>query len=237
MRKLLIAGLMASAAFPAFAADIVETSPIAEAPLAAPAGFSWTGAYIGVQLGYAWGSADHSFADGVTGTPAPVPYGDSSPDGFLGGVHVGYNHQINQLVLGVEADIEYSDIDGAYEDWTDGTSSGATEINWQGSVRARLGYAMDRTLLYATGGVAFADVDYWGGPAGDQGNGYSDTRTGWTIGAGVEHAFTSNLTARLEYRYSDFGSVTGGLNPDYSDVDMTTDLDTHAVRVGISYKF
>lgn len=227
-RKLLIAGLMVSAsAFAATAADAII--PTEEAPLVSS--FSWTGFYVGVQGGYGFGSADHTFDNGA-------PSDDSDPDGFLGGVHVGYNYQMDQFVFGAEADVEYSDIEGSFENLTGITSQGATEINWQGSIRARLGVAMDRTLIYATGGVAFADVDYSGGPAGGPVCcGYSETRTGWTIGGGAEHAFTDKLTARIEYRFTDFGEADDALNPAFPDVDMATDLDIHAVRVGLSYKF
>ncbi len=118
----------------------------------------------------------------------------------------------------------------------------ASDLEFIGSLRARLGWAWDRALIYATGGLAYASFD-----TGDNNflgvginpffaNGDDDTVWGWTIGAGVEWAFTNNLTARLEYRYTSFDRdnntffVTPGFNTDDS-------ADFHAVRLGVSYKF
>ncbi|MGH8498727.1 MAG: outer membrane protein [Methylococcales bacterium] len=191
-------------------------------------GYDWSGLYIGGQVGYAWGNADHDFSNGA-------PSDDSSPDGFLGGAHIGYLHQMDLLVLGLEVDVEGTDINGSFNNTTGGTSSGSTDINVQGSARARLGLAMDRWLPYITGGVAIADVDYGGGPAGGPCCGYSKTSVGYTIGGGLEYAFTDSFSARVEYRFTDFGKESGGLSPTFPTVNMPVDLETHAVRFGISF--
>jgi outer membrane immunogenic protein len=215
----------------ALAADAVAEAPV-EMPVEQAPIFTWTGAYVGAQAGYGWG--DSELSTNIAGVGASLPF---DPDGFLGGVHAGYNYQFsNDIVLGVEADIDYSDLSG------DGTLDiggidtgidGSSKLEWQGSVRARLGYAVDRWLPYVTGGVAFGkykhDIDF---PDGTSFND-DDTYTGWTAGAGVEYAFTDNWTGRLEYRYTDFG------DQDFSNAlgDYNVDLNTHAVKVGISYKF
>jgi outer membrane immunogenic protein len=105
-----------------------------------------------------------------------------------------------------------------------------SEGNYWGSVRGRLGYAIDRTLLYVTGGLAGADIKHSVLNAGATTKN-SGVEYGWTVGAGLEHAFTQNWSARVEYRYSDFGTSKWAANVNKAD---TTD---HTVRVGLSYRF
>ncbi len=184
-------------------------------------GFSWSGFYVGVQGGYAWGDTE------AFSSPPDQSY-DYSTDGFLGGAHAGFNWQANRFVIGIETDIELADISGSGA----GTlgSDHSTEIEWLGSLRARLGLAADRTLFYVTGGLAYGDVAI-AGPGYD----FTETRTGWTAGAGIEHAFAfmPNTTARIEYRYTDLGSS------DFSEGGVTDDSDVtfSAVRAGLSWKF
>lgn len=218
MKKLLLALSLSLLASSAFAADaiIAEAAPV----------FSWTGGYIGLQAGYAWGSGN---IDQIGG-PGFV---DTDPDGFLGGVYGGYNYQMsNNIVIGAELDVVYANVDGSGEIFTaPGVPSGfdaTEELNWSGAARLRLGYAVDRFLPYIAGGVAFGDVDVSSNAGGPS---FGDTFTGWTIGAGVDYAMTDNLLLRAEYRYTDFGTESfGGIN---ADVDLTT----NEVRLGIAYKF
>ncbi|TJV22451.1 MAG: porin family protein [Mesorhizobium sp.] len=194
-----------------------------------PAGFVWTGGYVGLQAGYAWGSSH------LTVNPVGN-FADPDPDGFLGGVYAGYNHQFaNNVVLGVEADIAYADIEGSGPGFD---SSGAVfpgvevsgRAKWTGAVRARAGYAVDRFLPYLAGGVAFTKYKV---VIDESGNIDSDSQslTGWTVGAGVEYAFSDQLMGRFEYRYTDFGSK------DFFEGIDTVDLKTHDLRIGIAYKF
>lgn len=133
-------------------------------------------------------------------------YGWGSSSGLKGGGYAGYNFQINpNWVVGVEGDL---------------MASGQRTNHWDSSVRGRLGYAYDRYLFYGTGGVAFGDI---------RNNGSSKTRTGWTLGAGVEAALTNNMTARVEYRYTDLGSTTvGGSSASHNSNDL---------MVGVGFKF
>jgi outer membrane immunogenic protein len=192
--------------------------------------YDWTGLYIGLQGGYAAGDADHEFDNGA-------PSDDSNPDGVFAGIHAGYLFQRDAIVFGLEGDIEATDISGSFDNLTGIGSSGSTEINWQGSGRLRLGYATGQFLPYLTGGIAIADVDYGGGPSGGPCCGYSKTAVGYAIGAGLEYAFSDSLTARAEYRFTDFGSENGGLAPAFPTVNMPVDLSTHAIRAGVSYHF
>ncbi|MGL4811440.1 MAG: outer membrane protein, partial [Beijerinckiaceae bacterium] len=160
-------------------------------------------------------------------------------DGWMIGGHIGYNYQINQFVVGLEGDIEWSDskktaLYTAPIGWYHRTS-----MEWQASLRARFGIAFDRTLLYVTGGLAYADINHQFGttlggvPVAPALLSYGKDKWGWTVGAGVEHAFTNNFTARLEYRYTDFGRISAA-SATFAD---SAKVNSHAIRAGISYKF
>lgn len=226
---ILTALLFASSA--AYAADAVVSEPLPEAPTAAV--FSWSGLYLGAQAGYGWG--DSQFTDRDTSD-----YLVYDPDGFTGGVHVGYNWQFqNNIVLGLEGDVNYSDISGEGRGrFADGTRAdgvdGRSELKWNGSLRLRAGYAIDRFLPFVTGGVAFGEYDHRIVAGGTRVVDESDTHTGWTVGGGAEYAFTDNWLGRVEYRYTDFGDKT--FRSDFID-EGKVDLKTHEVRIGVSYKF
>jgi outer membrane immunogenic protein len=223
MKKLLITAT-------ALASFLSFVNSASAADLAVDSGFDWTGFYLGLQGGYAAGDAKHDFSNGA-------PSDNSSPDGVFGGLHAGYLFQQDVFVFGLEGDIEAADINGNFNNLTPITSSGSTDINWQGSGRLRLGYATGQFLPYLTGGIAFADVDYGGGPAGGPCCGFSKTTIGYTVGAGLEYAISDVLSANVEYRYTDFGKESGSLNPTFPGVNMPVDLSTHAVRLGVSYHF
>lgn len=188
------------------AADAVEQIP--EAPVAieatAPA-FTWSGPYVGLHGGYGWGNGDvGAFSENFDG-------------GRFGGF-VGYNWQMsNGFVAGIEGDVNY--------DWNEENIAGVdVSSGFSGSARARLGYAMDRALPYIAGGWTATNVKAEG-PGIDT----DDTLSGWTIGAGLDYAFTDNIFGRAEYRYNDYGSGNlGGANVDF---------DQHIVNVGIGVKF
>lgn len=227
----LASGLMLSATT-AFSADLGGPSrSMKDGPYEPVAHSQWSGFYVGLQGGYLWGDARHSFSNGA-------PSDNSDPDGFIGGGHIGFNLQSGGIVYGIEADFEGGDVSGGFTNVTGATSVGTVDLNWQGSVRARLGLAHDRTLFYVTAGWAFGDFDFGGGPApGPACCGYSETLNGWTVGGGIEWALSKNLTTRFEYRYTDYGRASGGLAPVFGGVTMPVELETHAIRAGLSYKF
>lgn len=211
------------------------TAPMSS--VAAP--YNWTGCYIGAQIGYGWATTDHSFDNGA-------PSDTSKPNGVLGGGHLGCNYQITTWVIGVEGDFEAADLKGGdFINLTGATSVGSSHMKWDGSVRGRLGYALDRSLFYVTGGWAFARFDFGGGPGSTQFTGgglppccgYSADMNGWTVGGGWEYAFAHNLSARIEYRYTDYGNASGQLGPIYPTVTMPVSVKTNAVRIGLSWKF
>jgi outer membrane immunogenic protein len=210
--KMKIASLAAVAAFAAltpaaFAADM----PIGQAPVEAMvpdrASFDWSGFYVGVFGGYGFGESD------VAGL------GTSDLEGALAGGTVGYNHQIGQWVVGIEADGGWSGIDNE-----DDNLAYDAQIDWLSTVRGRVGYAFDNFLVYGTGGAAIGEATVNDGITED-----SDTRVGWAAGGGVEAALTDNISIKGEYLYVDLGDET--LNG--TDVD----INAHTIRGGINYRF
>jgi outer membrane immunogenic protein len=231
MKKFLLAGVAAIAfASGAQAADLgVRRGAVAEA-IIAPV-FGWTGFYVGAQIGYGWGRNTRD----VIGGGFTNAY---NSNGLLGGVHIGYNYQINSLVLGIVADIEAAGING--NDANVGGTLDRARINWQGSLRGRFGFAVDRALIYATGGLAVGGMNYSNNDGVLPTVSFSSTRVGWTLGGGIEYAFTPNWTAHAEYRYTDFGrtSSPGAPGPLVNGTAAyTTRTTTHTVRLGVSYLF
>lgn len=225
---LLIVVTMYALAGAVMAADLPSRRappPVAYAP---PPVFSWTGGYLGLSLGYGWQNA-RSVNYALNTLPIVQTV---RPSGVVGGAYAGYNYQFNNFVVGVEADIEGS---GVYGTDIFGASVGQ---NVRGSARGRLGYAFDRALFFATGGVTVGNVTYsnpgyfllpFGGT-------YSATRAGWNVGGGMEFAFNRNWTARVEYRYSDLGRshfVSSSAIGQAYDVRVND----NTVRAGVGYKF
>lgn len=212
MKKITIAAasIAALACVPAFAADLGR--PITKAPaMVAPApvmyNTGWSGFYIGGQVGYQYGY--------VAGY---------HPDGIVGGGHIGFNYQTGPVVFGIEGDIEGSGVNGGYPGF---------DQRWQSSIRGRLGFtAGNSVLFYGTGGAAFSEFRANALINGFD-SGYANTvsRTGYTLGAGIEYKFTPNFSGRVEYRYTDFGN----LNDPRSDARPRIEFST--VRVGLSYYF
>ncbi|MCO4318299.1 porin family protein [Phyllobacterium sp. 21LDTY02-6] len=233
MRNISAIGLFFSAlalSGSALAADaVIETAP--EAVLADP-GFSWTGFYAGVNAGYGFGGDDEV---GVrSGGVYLGNIGTIEQSGFIGGGQIGYNYQINNWVIGLEADFQGAGLEDSTAGSVDGIGVEAeSSIDWFGTLRPRVGYAWDRTLIYGTGGLAYGRVNYKAAVEGDTFLDQDKTRAGWVAGAGIEHAFTDHLTAKLEYQYVNFGKYT--VSEDGFSTEATPDF--HSVRVGLNYKF
>ncbi|MFK0164177.1 outer membrane protein [Rhizobium sp. NPDC090279] len=230
MRKFLGSSVFLTAVVAAsvgYAADLSVSTP-PQAPVETAPVFSWTGFYVGVNAGYGFGGNDevgfHSRGDYLG------RFGKLEGSGFLGGAQVGYNYQFDpNWVVGLEADFQGADISDSF---TNGIASASSKIDWYGTVRPRIGYAYDNTLFYGTGGFAYGHVKYEGG-FGAAGFDDDKTKAGWTVGAGIEHAFSDHVTAKLEYQYVDFGSSTVGGDT----LNSKASLDFHAIRVGLNYKF
>lgn len=219
----------------------------------------WNGFYVGINAGYAdAGSGTGTFSN-QTGLSGPVGAG-AYPSSFgikqsggLIGVQVGKNFALgNNIVVGLETEINYADISGSSTYQFAGTSSfasssvyGSDKIDWFGATKLRLGYLVNNDIqIYVTGGLA-----YGGGqtkisntvPTFPASNAYGSTNwnnVGWTIGAGAEWAFTESLSLRLEYAYLDLGStsVTMKEGPPYS-ITYNMSHKTNIFRAGLNYSF
>jgi outer membrane immunogenic protein len=202
------------------AADIPAYSQQqAMAPLeqAAPV-YDWSGFYVGAHAGYAFGNFD-------VYTPSTGARSRPDGNGVFGGVQAGYNYQMNQVVLGVEADGSLGGIDGS------GAPGGVpvdAELKWQSTVRARAGYAFDRFLAYGTAGVAFGQGEASSAAAKDK-----QTHVGYAVGGGLETAITQNVTLKTEYLYTDLNKQEYDLGGTQQNVDW----DGHSLKVGANYKF
>lgn len=212
--RTLIATLIAStvsvvafqAAHAADAIDEIPQAPAAEYSEPVASG-NWAGAYAGGTASWQRGDFNRQ--------------GDAKANGLGGGVYGGYNMQSGQLVYGGETDLNYSGVDAERNGL-----KGKQGVN--GSIRGRVGYDLNPFLVYGTAGVAVANHEL-------EGNGTNDEKlaAGYTVGAGVETFVTDNITARVEYRYSDyqkrdFDLGTGAISKGFDD---------HSVKVGMGVKF
>lgn len=243
MNKILVAvAALVAMTVSSFAADLPVKAPvIAAAP-------SWSGFYVGGHVGGGWmEEPNYTFADPgnaafASCSPCIFPYssqalkGDSDLFG-LAGAHIGYNLQIApSFLVGIEGDFSWM---GARSHAFNGLSTAdfpaingsslnfSTNVNWVATVRGRLGYTSSNWMVYATGGVAWADVDHAANaacPAAVAGFGVpcvftsgtvspfsiNDTKTGWVAGVGAEYAFAPAWRARIEYLYYSFDTATSG---------------------------
>jgi outer membrane immunogenic protein len=241
MKRWLLAGALAFATAgqglasdlpPPAAAPPPPRAPVAYVPPVSPV-YNWGGLYFGFNLGYGFGTSnwvDPNDPGGATG--------NFNLTGFLAGATLGVNFQTDAFVFGAEADFDGSFIDGkkASSFCSIGTQC-ETKNFWFSTLRGRLGYAADRVLFYGTAGGALGNVS-----AGQSGNFQRFTKGGWTVGAGLEAAFTENLTARIEYLYLKLGNVVctspGACGADPGgNPDDTVKFSTSMIRVGLDYKF
>ncbi|MDP4026082.1 porin family protein [Methylobacterium sp. NEAU 140] len=249
----------------AAAADLPRRAP---PPVFTPVPvFTWTGAYFGINAGYITTTKDTVFTAGVLpanngvingNRPAALPL---PQDGFTGGGQIGYNYQLTPgagVVVGLEADAAYTDLNRSrgFIGTNRGISVFRQSTDYLGTVRGRLGYAFDRTLVYATGGFAYGDVSYRGLYESAAGvptfyGARTRTETGWTAGGGIEYALptdsflnffkSSAVTVKAEGLYYDLGRrsvVLAGL-PGVGVGSYVSRFQNEGVlgRVGLNYKF
>lgn len=243
----------------AFAADLpsrtiapaFEPTPFAAAPI-----FTWTGFYGGVNAGYAWAGARANSFDVPANTfnnndAFSVNYNSKgNRGGFTGGGQLGYNQQFGQFVVGVETDVQYVGLARSKATAQGNFPTGYTAppigggIDWFGTVRARAGYAIDRALIYGTGGLAYGNAsDNRAFPFGKR----NDTRFGWVAGAGVDYAVTNNVIVGLEGLYVDLQrSGRTGNGGSFTEGGVVTPVTVNrkdnsnqfgVVRARLNYKF
>jgi outer membrane immunogenic protein len=222
MRRLALATLaLAGFSQAALAADM----PVkAAAPTTAlVAAYNWTGLYVGLNGGIVWNRYNWTNTAGITS-------GDFNGSGSLFGVTLGYNRQVNNIVFGLEGDWDWS---GSKATATNAACGGTcqTEARWLSTLRGRLGFAWDRTLLYVTGGVAWAKFTPSTVPAVA---GLTDyTQAGWTLGGGVEFAVADRWTVKAEYLY--VGLRTSPVF--FAPTGVTTTNRMSVARIGLNYRF
>jgi outer membrane immunogenic protein len=229
-----------SATGPARAADMTPVAPRQAPSTYIPAQFYWTGFYMGAGLGDGWGTAP--FIDPLNGASATP-----SISGFLITGVAGINYQIGSAVLGAEGDFTGDFVKGTANDTTVGppptNDSVQTKVFWTASITGRLGWAIDRLLIFGKGGVAF---DYDRNTSTNNLSGASVLGTtnhvGWTVGGGAEYAITEHWTARLEYDYLKFASkafaFTGpGAVPITSTPGGLVAINLNEIKAIMSYKF
>jgi outer membrane immunogenic protein len=237
-----------------------------KAPVMVDPGYNWTGFYIGGNIGYSWGrSSDTSSLTNGAGTVLFTSIDRSDLNGVVGGGQVGYNWQMQNWLLGLEADIQGTGERGSRA-FTCPTgictppfgvvavfpgppvpvSSLDQKLEWFGTVRGRAGVLVSpKVLLYATGGLAYGGVKSSETiglvPAGFSN---SDTRVGYTVGAGIEGVIGGNWTAKLEYLYVDLGRTSGSflttipaLGGGFLTSNYSSRITDNVLRVGLNYKF
>lgn len=236
-----IAALVMLAAGSASAADLPMEAP----PVVAVPGFSWTGAYVGGAIGYAFSDLKARNRNALGGDLFSVT---EDVDSVTGSAFVGYNHQFDSIVVGAEADISIGDFGGktrgacpAAGAFTFSCKANADDLF--GTIRGRVGFAFDRFLVFGTGGLAIgSEVDFrrtspFGAPF-DFTKKESGTRYGYTLGAGVDHAVTDNIIVRGEYQYVDFGTEKLNLSNTIGGTQsVRIEQDLHLLRAGVAYKF
>jgi outer membrane immunogenic protein len=224
--------------------------------------YNWTGFYAGFNAGYGFGGDGDIRTKGQAAPNIANINGGARPgsvdldrNGFVGGLQAGYNYQVEQWVFGVEADISAADLSDSSNVGTRALNTGAalnnkfeSQINYLGTLRGRVGYAVDRTLFYGTAGLAYGrteqSVDMFGANGATQFSGsQSQFSTGYIVGAGIEQAIDDNLTFRAEYMYYDLGTEkldvavipgNGGAGTGY---DSKFKNDGQMLRVGMNWKF
>ncbi|HWV44033.1 outer membrane protein [Pseudorhodoplanes sp.] len=222
------AGIALGAVQSASAADIAR--PVYKAAPVVTA-YNWSGFYIGGNVGYGWGRGDFDNLAGYSW----------NQDGVFAGGQIGWNWQGagSPWVWGVEVDSQWANMKDSVTVAAGPLVANAfSELNYFGTARLRLGYAWDRAMLYATGGLAWGTNEVGASlalPGVFVSGTASDTHVGWTVGGGVEWALLDNWSAKVEYLYLDLGneSYLGGPAAGGFNVDLTA----HTVKVGLNYRF
>jgi outer membrane immunogenic protein len=220
MKKFLLASAaMIALSAPAMAADLAAR-PYTKAPVAPVAIYNWTGFYLGAVGGGAWENASDPRMQG----------------GFVGGT-AGYNWQAGNVVFGLEADGAWADVSASAAGVAVVPGIGAvpasvtSKTDAMGTVRGRIGWAVNNILLYGTGGYAWIDNKITAS-LGAVSVSDSQFHSGWTVGAGVEAFFAPQWSVKSEYLYRSLGGETY-----FSGAVPTGTLNFHTVQFGVNYHF
>ncbi len=199
----------------------------------------WQGVYAGVNGGYDFG---RDFTHETSGSPynaVSLERFRSDAHGFTGGVQLGYNYQINHVVFGIEADMNYAGQSRKGTSFSGAVSAGGTG-GYVGTVRPRLGLAFGPWLFYGTGGLAYGNpgTTITGNINNALSTSNSDWRVGWVAGIGTEYAIDQNWSVRTELLHMDFGRTTiSGVGLDGNTYSWSDRLSENALRVGVNYRY
>ena len=218
------------------------------APPAISTAYDWSGFYAGFNLGYGIGNEDPVDLTAFPGG-AGVTFGTIAPEGILGGVQAGVNIQHDGLVFGLEGDLQLSDFAGEAGSTASGiTTTAATSVDWFGTLRPRIGFATGPALIYATGGLAFGDLNGTvnavgaGGETGQLSTG-DEMALGYAVGGGVEYALNDMVSIKGEYLYTHLGAEARGTVTDAGGADLGlapnswVNADIHTVKAGLNFHF
>jgi len=259
-----VAGVMAIAGLDAASAADLPVRAYTKAPVIADPIYSWTGGYIGVNAGGAWGSSNSStstmFSPVGYFLPENVPLVNAAgvqnikPNGFTGGFEAGYNWQAGNFVFGIEGDIESFHLGGNAS--TAAAYSGKTCPNqcffvmssagtsWLATTRGRVGVAANNWLFFATGGAAFTSLkgsfSFADNNPTTEAVSLSNNKTGYTLGGGIEAALWSRWSVKAEYLYVNFGSVSGTgalMQVPTQPMFHIIYLKANIARAGLNYRF
>ncbi len=259
-----VAAVIAIAGFDAASAADLPVRAYTKAPAVADPTYNWTGGYVGVNAGGAWGSSNSStstvFSPAGYFFPENVPLVNAAgvqsikPNGFTGGFEAGYNWQAGNFVFGIEGDIESFHLSG--NAFTAAAYSGKTCPNqcffvmssagtsWLATTRGRIGVAANNWLFFATGGAAFTSLSgsfsFSDNNPTTEAVSLSSNKTGYTLGGGIEAALWGRWSAKAEYLYVNFGtaSATGALlQIPAQPVFHSIDLKASIARAGLNYRF
>jgi outer membrane immunogenic protein len=232
MKKYLLgtaAAIAIAVATPAAAADMGARMPM-KAPPPVVAVWTWTGFYVGINGGYGWGDSKWSLL------PGGLNEGTHHTDGGTIGGQIGYNWQFGNWVVGLEAQGNWADFNGSNVSIVAPLATNRTKIDAFGLFTGKVGYAFNNVLVYATGGAAVQSVDYSWSSLGLVRGTADETRWGATVGAGLEYAFTPNVSAGVQYNHLFMGNkdVTFSPLPNASD---RVRLDSDVFTARLNYRF
>ncbi|MGO8911992.1 MAG: outer membrane protein [Bradyrhizobium sp.] len=217
---------------PALGADL----PYAKAPVVAAPVYDWTGFYVGGFGGGGLGNHNYNNANGPTGAANYTVNYDST--GVTGGGEFGYNWQSGNYITGFETDGFWSGIKGSDATQQLGVVD-QSNLRWGVTLRARGGVAVDRLLLFFTGGWAFGDILHTSTAPGFPVDQFTNHQSGLTAGGGIAYAITNNLIGKLEYRYYDLGKYDRTGNPLTPNGQLPYSVNStySVVTLGLDYKF
>ena len=257
MRPLLLASVSIAALFIASEASAADLAVKAPRPMMVPAPvYSWTGCYVGAQVGWGWGHNRHHqpavFSGGSGGTLLADISGKVDSSGGLFGGQVGCNYQFaSNWVIGVQGDVAGTDFNGRNDDplglffGAPFSSTIAIKSDWLASATARIGYTFsdNRAMFYVKGGGAWIHNrwDMHDAFAFYNPSQLTETRTGWTAGIGFEYMLTQNWTAFVEGNYYDFGHgkalAVGGFFEEAGAAFLSSKQTVETAKIGVNYKF